>query len=676
MSPLIIFFSVFLLYANTFNASWHMDDTPNILNNRPLHIGNLMPQTLWQTFFAKPGHFGTLYRPIPCLTFAINWLLGQDDPTGYHLVNIAIHGMTAILIYFVVVRLFQTPVLIADGNRKGVSPQGVAFMCALLWAVHPLQSQAVTYIVQRMAQLAAFFYLAAMLLYLKGRLACVRKKQWQYFIGCLICGVLGSMSKENAAMLPLTLVLLEACFFRQRWSTIKTPYLIMAGCGIALLTYVLGVRLFLNGDYLFLLRGYSSRPYTPLQRLLTESRILWFYLSQLAFPLPGRFSIEHDILISNSLLSPWSTLPAMLGIGSMIIAGLMNIKKYPVIAFGVLFFFVNHVVESSVIGLELIFEHRNYLPDIFIFLIVSIGIHHGLAWVKNNYAGCLIVTKVIIIILVLNVGATTYIRNMAWRTADGLWLDALTKAPNSARALNTLAIRLAWAPQATTEHLDKALELFERSLTAHKARTLMDADIYGNIASVYDKKGKHEKAIENFKKAIAVDPGNLKIKLDLAHSLIQQRMYNDALKLTREVIEKAPKHRRALNTTGFILLWLDCPNEALPYLQKALRIAPYDYKVSMNIGAAMNSLGLYDKADWFFKRAARQAPDYVWTYLFLIKNHIEAGNQLKARRMLHRTIEVFSLEVVKSAFSAQPEIYPPFQRQLIQPLFLGYRYEG
>ena len=245
---LIIFVSIFIIYSNTFHASWHMDDSPNIVNNRPLHIDNLMPKTLWHTFFAKPGHFGTLYRPVACFTFAVNWLIGWNNPFGYHLVNIGLHGLTAFLIYLVVVRLFQTPALIQQSER--LNPHRVALLCALLWAMHPLQTQAVTYIVQRMAQLAAFFYLAAMLFYIKGRLTRNFKESWFYFGGCGLFGILGLMSKENAAMLPLTLMLVEICFFKQDYFKIKTRWLVLIGLAIAFITYVLGVYMFLKGDFL------------------------------------------------------------------------------------------------------------------------------------------------------------------------------------------------------------------------------------------------------------------------------------------------------------------------------------------------------------------------------------------------------------------------------------------
>ena len=142
-------------------------------------------------------------------------------------------------------------------------------------------------------------------------------------------------------------------------------------------------------------------------------------------------------------------MPAVVGILLVIAVALATIRKYPAASFGILFFFLNHVVESSVVGLELVFEHRNYLPDVFLFFPVSIGIIRLSGWVRRRYRFLPTAVNSLVVVLVLCLGTSTYIRNRAWQRVETLWLDALSKAPNSARALNTLAIRLAWAPSAT-----------------------------------------------------------------------------------------------------------------------------------------------------------------------------------------------------------------------------------
>jgi tetratricopeptide (TPR) repeat protein len=664
----ILLFSIFIIYSNSLHGDWQLDDPPNIVHNRPIQIDNLMPETLWQTFFAKPGHPGNLYRPIPCLTFALNWFLGQDDPAGYHIVNIGLHALSAILIYWVVLVLLQTPRLV---SHKGPSSATViALMAAVLWAVHPLQTQAVNYIVQRMAQLAAVFYLAGMLFYLKGRMAEDRRRRMWFFGGCALSFGLGILSKENAVMLPLALILLEISFLLEDNSRKKMTRILWIAAGVGLLSYALGVLLFLNGDFLFFLKSYGNRTFTPIQRLLTEARIVWFYLSQLVLPLPGRLSIDHDVVLSTSLLTPGTTLPAV--IGHILAVGLSFywLRKYPVPCFGVLFFYLNHVIESSIISLELVFEHRNYLPSVFLFLPVSMGLHYLFSKLARRQRALSVIAGAVACLMVLSLGYGTYQRNKAWQTVESLWLDALLKAPNSVRAMNTLAIRLAWGPNANSWTIDKALALFERSLPLPKTRDWLDADVLGNMASIYAHKGEEEKALGLYRKALAVSPDHLKIRSDLARHLVKSGAYSEALQEVQGLIEKDPQNPKYLNLAGFIHVWLDSPQKALPFFQQALKINPFDAGLLLNAGAALSQMNHHRNADWFFKRAIQMAPGDVWGYFFLIENLIETGNQGAVRTALIRMSTHFPVSAIFAALQEPARLRPPISRPAIQ-MFLS-----
>ena len=162
---LLLLALIFLVYSNTFNASWHMDDFPNITQNSRLHLKKLGADEIAATFFANPvpGRSNQIYRPVACLTFALNWYFGQQDVRGYHIVNISIHLLTAFFLYLTVLSVFETPNL---KNRFSGNQQFIAFLTAALWAVNPVQTQAVDYIVQRMTILAALFYLLGIYLYI------------------------------------------------------------------------------------------------------------------------------------------------------------------------------------------------------------------------------------------------------------------------------------------------------------------------------------------------------------------------------------------------------------------------------------------------------------------------------------------------------------------------------
>ena len=144
---------------------------------------------------------------------------------------------------------------------------------------------------------------------------------------------------------------------------------------------MLGIHFFLRGHAAGILTDMLLVPFTMTERLLTEMRVLVYYMSQLFYPVPTRLSIDHDIVISTSLIHPWTTLPAGLFLIALTITGVVVLEKHPLIGFSILFFLINHVIESSIIPLELIFEHRNYLPSFFMFVPVALG----LQWLFGRY---------------------------------------------------------------------------------------------------------------------------------------------------------------------------------------------------------------------------------------------------------------------------------------------------
>ena len=322
-SFVLLWLLIYPIYSNTLNASWHMDDQPNILDNRPLHIDNLMPPTLFQTFFASPGSIKKLYRPIPCLTFALNWYFGRDDPTGYHLVNILIHILTSFILFLLIFTLFQTPAL--KGLRTLQEAYFISFLSAVLWAINPIQTQAITYIVQRMAAMAAMFYLVGMLLYIKARMSNVNSKRTFLYLGCLISFLCAVGSKENAATLPLALVLLEIAFFQKSGRIDSKITIFRTAAWAFVLVFIAFIVIYTKGNLLFFLGGYAHRSFSLIERLLTEPRVVVYYLSQIFYPIPNRLSIDHTVPLSTSLTDPWTTMPAILFILALIIFGIFQI---------------------------------------------------------------------------------------------------------------------------------------------------------------------------------------------------------------------------------------------------------------------------------------------------------------------------------------------------------------
>ena len=221
---------IIIIYSNSFQASWHFDDYENVANNPRVQINDLRPSTLFKTFFASPEGKQKPFRSVVYLSFALNAYVEGKQVFGYHAVNIVIHIVTAFLLFITVLKIFETPKLKKRLNNDALF---VALLTATLWAANPIQTQAVTYIVQRMASMAAMFFILGLYCYIIARLAATPKNRISLFIGCGCSCFLSVMSKENAALMPLSLLLVEFIFFRDLRDPKQRKYffmLLFAGC--------------------------------------------------------------------------------------------------------------------------------------------------------------------------------------------------------------------------------------------------------------------------------------------------------------------------------------------------------------------------------------------------------------------------------------------------------------
>ncbi len=236
----------------------------------------------------------------------------------------------------------------------------------------------------------------------------------------------------------------------------------------------------------------GKRSFSLTERLMTEPRIVMNYLIQIFYPLLNRFSIEHPITISTSLVEPITTLLSLLSITGLLIFGLLKIHRFPALSLAILFYFLNQIVESSFISLELVFEHRNYLPSLFLFLPVAIGVVQGLRYFqRENKQAMFFLCSSVMTLLLIVIGMTTFTRNGTWGSEKTLWEDALEKAPLSARPWGSLAFYYS-----TTGDYDKALELYEVSLTKQRITGFFPAIILRNMGFIYAIKHDYERALD------------------------------------------------------------------------------------------------------------------------------------------------------------------------------------
>ena len=648
---ILLFLMIVLIYWNSLDAAWHLDDRPNILDNKGLHITNLQPGSLMRTFFTSPSSGGTitnrLYRPIPCLTFAINWYFGKDEVFGYHVVNILVHILTAYLLFLTILNLLKSPNL--RDHYRGKEPF-IAFLTAVLWGINPVQVQAVTYIVQRMASMAAMFYILGIYFYIKTRQSQYPVVRTLLLLGCALSFIFALGSKQNTATLPFAIILIEIIGFQDLNSPGGRRFFLGGLIAGGLLLVAFSVWLFLPDDLFTVIKGYSGRPFSLTERLLTQPRIVLFYLSLIFYPLPYRLSIEHDITISTSLFDPWTTLPAVLFHFVLIGIGLSQIKKRPLWALAILFFYLNHIIESSIISLELIFEHRNYLPSLFLFLPVAAGFKKllDIYQAKNTvFRSVLLYSSVLIISIT---GAGTYIRNMAWATEKTLWEDAMHKAPNSHRPLHNLA----WAYYTKIGQYDKAIELYKKSLDLRTNNNFANPIALSNLALLYVHKKNYQKATELWQNALQLLPADDVIRHRYVIGLIEMKNWNAALDNLNQLMIRHPAHFDFNYLKGYVLLNQNQYEAALQYFEQCLNLVAENQQALIGAGICNNLMGHYERAEAIFGRVLKFAPDDDLTLLWLVETNLSLDDRQDVDRYLKELLKIVPSEELLALLKGDP----------------------
>ena len=667
--PLIggILVFVLILYGNTFHGDFVFDDVPNIVDRADLHMEGLsLPAVLDACTWDRGGE-ERIYRPVSNLSFAVNHWIGGLRPAGYHVANLLIHLVATLFVFKAILLLLE----IGKVSRPSADRLLIAGVATLLWAVHPMQTQAVTYIVQRMASLAAMFYVVGIWAWLKFRIASVAadsRRPWGFAFLALLMATLALGSKENAALFPAALLLVEACFFHPAWlrRLFARPVIPVA----IVLAAVVGIGIWLFSTSL--LNGYADRPFGLKERLLTEPRVLFFYLYQFLAPVPENFSIDHDFALSTSFFHPVTTLLSVAGIFAMLAAALVYRKKYPLACFAVLFYFVHHLVESTVLPLELVFEHRNYLPSMFLFLPVALGLNRLLAIYRQRSRFIYSVIAGVAAFGFVFLGMCTFVRNYDWQSPESLWQSAIAKAPDLTRPYHNLA----WFYERAGD-TDKALALYAVALEkkVHDKR-LKKTRTLENMAGIYYQRGNFEKAEASITDALALvkaEGGDTRLSLQMKRyymfklGLIYARTDPDraldmADRLLAEPDVGPATKSRLFVLRARILLAQNHSNAALAELQKALALAPDKTDLFLALGVTFGFLEENKKGEWFLRQYMAGRPDSGAGWLYLAENRLLAGDTKSARRCMAAFISTRPLtrinELVKDIETGNPDLPP------------------
>ncbi|MCP3175627.1 tetratricopeptide repeat protein [Desulfuromonas sp. KJ2020] len=534
-----------LIYAHTLQVPWYMDDVRAIVENRTIH----QLSEAWEDLFSGRGFAN--------LTFAFNYHYGGTKVVGYHIVNIVIHLVTSCLVFLLFKRVFPSRYLLALGG-------------ALIFVAHPLQTQAVTYIVQRMTSLAALFFFLALYLYVRARENTDHKesRHWVFYGSAIVCGVLAVFFKQNTAVLPVAIILFDRYFLaeerRLSWSRqfwYVAPFAI-APIGLAVTSLLLPA---LSGEGIANVGGMPDlvhlRHLSPLNYLATEFSVIWLYLRLLFVPY-GQ-ALDYDIPI---VATVWEakTLIAALGVVALLATAAYMRKRLPYLSAGILWFFLGLAVESTIIPLDPVFEHRLYIPMFGFALVVMAALARlpgrG-AWVGT-------------FLLVAALSVLTWQRNDLWNDPAAFYEDNLRRAPRSERV-----------------HLD--------------------------LANVYRKQGRLEEAQQLYERALEINPDYVLLHINLSMVYAAQKQHKKAVQILLEGVRRNPSHFKLYNNLGVLYNFQGKYAEAAAYLQKGLMLEPYNATVYFNLALAYERLGRLEDAIYHYRRSLELDRSDPMTYFNL-----------------------------------------------------------
>ena len=346
------------LYARGLDGPFLFDDSVHITQNRWVKIDSLAWPDLvraWNSSFSGfPGN-----RPLAQLTFGINHAFAGLDPRAFKTTNLVIHLVNGLLVF-----LFTRLALGAVKPRQARDLTALsAAVVATAWLLHPIQVSTVLYTVQRMTLLSTTSLLIGLNCYLYGRIRIAAGRPGRlWMLTAAPVALVGFLAKENAALMPLLLLVAEVTLLRGVVTGAERRFVNAVRIGYIAIPLLLVVIYLVAHPVIF---TYDGRPFTMAERLMTQPRVLWTYLRWLVAPDLSAFGLFHDdIPVSKGWFEPVTTLPAVLAWLATVAAALVLRRRAPLFAFAVLFFLACHALESSIFPLEMVFEHRNYLAAV------------------------------------------------------------------------------------------------------------------------------------------------------------------------------------------------------------------------------------------------------------------------------------------------------------------------
>jgi tetratricopeptide (TPR) repeat protein len=603
------------VYCRTFFVPLLYDDHAAIADNAT--IRHLI------TAFVPPINTTATGRPILNLSLAINHAISGTAVWSYHAFNLAIHVLAGLTLFGVVRRTLA--------RRSEAASCFIAFFAALLWTLHPLQTEAVTYIVQRAESLMGMFYLLTLYCFIRGICADradasgprAGRTSWVWFALCVAVCLLGMGTKEVMVSAPLIVLLYDRAFvagsFREAWHRRWGVYAALAATWLPLAGLVASAGWDRNGT-----SGFDVG-ITPWAYWLTQFEAVVRYLWLSVWPHPlvfeyGTFWVHGPVKVAVCALLVVMLLLAVLG----------ALWRRPALGFLGAWFFVILAPTSVMPGqIQMVVEHRMYLPLAAVMTLAAMGIHAALR--RQSW--------IVFIVLALGLGMLTALRNEDYRSELTLWSDTVAKRPNNERAL--ISLGNAWLE--LPGHLNDAIVEYEAALRlkpdlaeahytlgvawAHRPERLHDAimqyeealrlkpdyaEAHNNLGYALNAEGRTLEAIAQCKEALRLKPDLVEAHNNLGNALTAEGRSREAVAEYEAALRSKPDLAEAHNNLGFVLEKMPGRlNDAVAQFKEALRLKPDYAEAHNNLGNALNAEGGIREAIAEYETALRLRPDYA-----------------------------------------------------------------
>jgi len=594
----------FIIYSNTFSSPFVLDDFKVIAENSAMQTNAIFTNV-------------NLHRYVGTASFALNYRISKLNTFSYHLTNSIIHILNAFLVFV----LFRKIYAYVRNEPINNSTNLISFAIALIFLVHPIQTQAVTYIVQRYTSLAALFALVSLLSYFHFRTSA--PPRYIFFCISVVSALLAYKTKENTATILLMLIVMELLLFKGTTLSVKKRIVLVLP--FVLLVAVIPAA-FLNLHQMaekslssLMSELKESSMETPQisrsQYLVTEMSVIVLYMRLLVLPMHQ--SMHYLYPFTHSFFQLKTFLSFCL-IMAVLVSAVILAKKYKEISFGIGWFFIFLLVESSIIPIQdAVFEHRLYLPSIGF---ISAGV--VILFQILRKFNIRIFLGVIVLISVL-LSAATYVRNEVWHDEITLWKSVLARFPQNYIAHSSLG-----SGYAKMKKWDEAIKELNVAIKINPEF----APSYNNLAISYTYTNRSEDAMKSYHKAIEVRPDYVKAYYNLASLYYQQRNLQEAFLLLNRAKTFNDKHPMVNNQLGRLYCQMGNYEKSFALLNEALSVEPDNTNIHYNMGICfMKSGKTHEARSHFFEILELDTHDYECYYFIGLsyekeKNVAEAVN--------------------------------------------------